>query len=103
MTTEVSMSEIITDTTIDYVSVLAKLKLSEDERTKAKEDMQQMLDYINRLNDLDTTDVAADSHIFPVKNVFREDVVVNGDGRDSMLANAPEEEDDQYVVPITIE
>jgi aspartyl-tRNA(Asn)/glutamyl-tRNA(Gln) amidotransferase subunit C len=97
------MAEQITDETIDYVSILAKLKLDDAGRERAKADMQQMLDYVDRLNDLDTSNVEPMSHIFPLKNVFREDVVTNGDGRADMLANAPEKEDDQYVVPITIE
>ena len=97
------MAEQITDETIEYVSILAKLKLDEKGRQNAKEDMQQMLDYVDKLNDLDTSKVEPMSHIFPLKNVFREDVVTNGDGREAMLANAPEAEDDQYVVPITIE
>lgn len=97
------MAEQITDETIDYVSILAKLKLDDAGRERAKADMQQMLDYVDRLNDLDTSNVEPMSHIFPLKNVFREDVVTNGDGRADMLANAREKEDDQYVVPITIE
>lgn len=97
------MAEKITDETIDYVSILAKLKLSPQETAQARADMQQMLDYIDKLNDLDTTGVEPMSHLFPLNNVFREDVVTNGDDRDNMLRNAPEKKDGQYVVPITIE
>ena len=43
------------------------------------------------------------SHVFAVNNVFREDVVVNGDDRDNMLANAPEKKEGQYKVPKTVE
>ena len=42
-------------------------------------------------------------NIFPVNNVFREDVVTNGDDRDDMLANAPAKKDGQYMVPKTVE
>ena len=97
------MAEKITDETIEYVSILAKLKPSEEEKVQARKDMQQMLDYIDKLNDLDTTDVEPMSHLFPLHNVFREDVVINGDDRENMLRNAPEKKDGQYVVPITIE
>ncbi|WP_230400002.1 Asp-tRNA(Asn)/Glu-tRNA(Gln) amidotransferase subunit GatC [Novisyntrophococcus fermenticellae] len=97
------MSEKITDETIDYVSILAKLKLNDAERSQAKEDMQRMLDYIDKLNELDTKDVEPMSHIFPIDNVFREDVVVNGDDRESMLANAPEKKEGQFKVPKTVE
>ena len=95
------MSEKLTEETIDYVSILAKLKLSGEERATAMADMQNMLDYIDRLNDLDTSEVEPMSHIFPLHNVFREDAVTNTDARREVLSNAPEEEEDQYVVPIT--
>ena len=95
------MSEKMTEETIDYVSILAKLKISDEERDQARADMQNMLDYIDMLNDLDTSQVEPMSHVFPLHNVFREDVVTNGDARREVLANAPEEEEDQYVVPIT--
>ena len=43
------------------------------------------------------------SHIFPVENVMREDVVTNGDGSEETLANAPERHDTAFVVPKTVE
>lgn len=97
------MAEIINDETIDYVGILAKLKLNEEEKVQAKADMQKMLDYIDKLDELDTTGVEPMSHVFAVNNVFREDVVVNGDDRDNMLANAPEKKEGQYKVPKTVE
>ena len=50
--------------------------------------MEKMLDYIDTLNELDTDGIEPMSHVFPVKNVFREDVVTNGDGSAETLANA---------------
>lgn len=97
------MAERITEETIDYVSILAKLKLSETERVQAKEDMQKMLDYIDKLNELDTTGVEPMSHVFSVNNVFREDVVTNGDDRENILSNAPEKKEGQFKVPKTVE
>ena len=58
------MAEKITDETIDYVGILAKLKLSEQEREDAKADMQKMLDYIDKLNELDTAGVEPMTHVF---------------------------------------
>ena len=58
---------------------------------------------IDMLNQLDTSNVEPMSHIFPVNNVFREDVVVNGDDRENILANAPEERGGAFVVPKTVE
>ncbi len=73
------MANKISDETIEYVGILAKLELSEEEKEQAKKDMEKMLDYIDILNELDTEGIEPMSHVFPVNNVFREDVVTNGD------------------------
>lgn len=93
------MANIIDDETIEYVSILAKLELSEEEREQAKKDMGRMLDYIDKLGELDTEGVEPMSHVFPVQNVFREDIVTNSDMREQLLANAPEQKDGMFVVP----
>ena len=97
------MANVISDDTIEYVGILAKLELSPEEKEEAKKDMGRMLDYIDKLNELDTAGVEPMYHIFPVYNVFREDVVTNGDDRDNMLKNAPAEKDGTYKVPRTVE
>ena len=97
------MVNIISDETIEYVGILAKLELSEEEKEQAKKDMANMLDYIDTLNELDTSGVEPMSHVFPVNNVFREDVVTNEDDRDEILANAPEAKDGAFVVPKTFD
>ena len=97
------MANIISDETIEYVGILAKLELSEEEKEQAKKDMANMLDYIDTLNELDTSGVEPMSHIFPVNNVFREDVVTNGDDREEILANAPEAKEGAFVVPKTFD
>ncbi|MDD2958963.1 MAG: Asp-tRNA(Asn)/Glu-tRNA(Gln) amidotransferase subunit GatC [Lachnospiraceae bacterium] len=97
------MANIISDETIEYVGILAKLELSEEEKQQAKKDMGSILDYIDKLNELDTAGAEPMSHVFPVNNVFREDVVVNGDDRENMLKNAPEQKDGAYKVPKTVE
>lgn len=96
------MAKIIDDETLDNVCILAKLSLNEETREKAREDMQKMLDYVEKLNELNTEGVEPLSHIFGDRNVFREDIVTNGDNRDAMLANAPKVKDGQYLVPKTI-
>ena len=93
---------LISDETIEYVGILAKLELSDEEKEQAKKDMGDMLDYIDKLNELDTTGVEPMSHVFPMNNVFREDVVTNGDGSAQTLSNAPAEKDGGFKVPKTI-
>ena len=96
------MAKIIDDETMENVCILAKLSLTEDEKEKAKEDMQKMLDYVDKLDELDTSSVEPMSHIFEDENVFREDIVTNGDGSKETLANAPLEKDQSFKVPKTI-
>ncbi len=95
------MANIISDETIEYVGILAKLELSDAEKEQAKADMGRMLDYIDKLGELDTDGVEPMSHVFSVENVFREDVVTNGDDRERLLSNAPQEKDGMFVVPPT--
>ena len=97
------MANVISDETIEYVGILAKLELSEEEKEAAKKDMGRMLDYIDKLGELDTTGVEPMSHVFPVQNVFREDVVTNGDESEQTLVNAPGEKDNMFVVPKTFD
>lgn len=97
------MANKISDETIAYVGILAKLDLNEEEKKQAAADMEKMLDYIDKLSELDTEGVEPMSHVFGRTNVFREDVVTNGDDRESILKNAPEEKDSMFVVPRTVE
>ncbi|MCI8402519.1 MAG: Asp-tRNA(Asn)/Glu-tRNA(Gln) amidotransferase subunit GatC [Lachnospiraceae bacterium] len=98
------MAHTITDETIEYVGILAKLRLSGEEKERVKEDMARMLNYIDLLNELDTTGVEPMSHIFPVTNVFREDVVTGDDGREAIWAGAPGGvKDGGLKVPRTVE
>ena len=96
------MAKIIDDETIENVCILAKLSLSHEGKDKAKEDMQMMLDYEPTISVLESDGVVPLSHIFGDQNVFREDVVTNGDNKEAMLANAPKAKEGQYQVPKTI-
>lgn len=95
------MANVIDDETIEYVGILAKLELSDVEKEQAKKDMGRMLDYIDKMAELDTEGVEPMSHVFPVQNVFREDEVTNSDTREQLLSNAPEQKDGMFVVPRT--
>jgi aspartyl-tRNA(Asn)/glutamyl-tRNA(Gln) amidotransferase subunit C len=97
------MAHMIDDATIEYVGILAQLELDQTEKESAKNDMGRMLDYIDKINELNTDGVEPMSHVFPVHNVFREDVVENGDDRENILKNAPECKDGAFKVPKTVE
>lgn len=93
----------INDETIEYVGILAKLELSEQEKMQAKKDMGRMLGFFDKLNELDTTGIEPMSHITKVQNVFRKDVVTNGDESEKTLKNAPGKKDNMFMVPKTFD
>lgn len=95
------MANTISDETMEYVSILAKLELSGEEREAARKDMERMLNYMDKLGELDTGEVEPMSHGSKVQNVFREDIVTNGDMREGILKNAPGVKDGMFVVPRT--
>ena len=92
----------ITEKMIDYIGALSHLKLQDEEKESAKEEMEKIINYMDILNQLDTEDIEAMSHAFPVKNVFREDVVMPSTDREIITANAPKSKDGSFVVPRTI-
>lgn len=96
------MSKVITDEVIEYISILAQLELSQEEKEHAKKDMEIMLAYIDKLGELNTDGIEPMSHTSMIQNVFREDVVTNGNCREEMLKNAPCVKDNMFVVPKTI-
>jgi len=93
----------IDDNLITYLEDLSRLKLSDEEQTKAKDDLGKILDYIDKLNELDTTGVEAVSHPFTFTNNFRADEVKPSSDRDLILENAPQKKDGCFKVPKTVE
>ena len=65
--------------------------------------MKTLQDYIDKLNELDTSNIEPMSHGFELHNVFREDVVTNGNQREQMLSNAIQEKDGMFMAPRTFE
>jgi aspartyl-tRNA(Asn)/glutamyl-tRNA(Gln) amidotransferase subunit C len=93
----------ITDEMIDYIGVLARLKITEDEREASKAELSKIIDYMDVLNELDTTGIEAMSHAFPVKNVFREDVIKPSVDREEIILNAANKKDGCFKVPKAVE
>lgn len=93
----------ITPDLIKYLEKLARITLSEDEEKKVGNELQDILTYIDMLNELDTDGVEAMSHCFPVTNVMREDEVAPSMSSDEIVANAPESQDGYFVVPKTVD
>lgn len=88
---------------IEKVAKLARLELSEEERMTFGNQLEQILSYMEQLNQLDTTGVEPTSHAIPIYNVFREDQIKASFPQEEVLAIAPDEEDGHFKVPRIIE
>jgi aspartyl-tRNA(Asn)/glutamyl-tRNA(Gln) amidotransferase subunit C len=93
----------ITTEMVDYISQLSRLSLPEDEKQAMTEQLTQIVGYFDVLSQLDTADVEPMSHVFPVKNVLREDVVVPSQDRAELLRGAPVPDDEAFLVPKTVD
>lgn len=87
----------------DHLSRLARLSLSDDEKRLFETQLGGILDYMEKLNMLDTGDVEPTSHVLSISNVVREDVVRASLAREDALGNAPDHSDKFYRVPKIIE
>lgn len=92
----------ITPDLIKYLESLARITLSEEEEKKVGAELQDILSYIDMLNELDTSSVEAMSHSFPITNVFREDEVKPSMSPQEITVNAPESSGGAFVVPKTV-
>jgi aspartyl-tRNA(Asn)/glutamyl-tRNA(Gln) amidotransferase subunit C len=88
---------------IEDVALLARLQLTEQEKKLFARQLKNTIDYINKLNELDTTEIEPTAHVLPVENVFREDDLSPSLSCDRALQNAPEREDNFFLVPRIIE
>lgn len=93
----------IDDKLVAYVAELAHLKLDDEQKRQAADDLSKMIGYVDKLGELDTEGVEPMSHAFPVTNVFREDEVRESMAREQVLANAPAVKDGCFLVPKTVE
>lgn len=92
----------ITPDLIKYLESLARIELTEDEEKKVSAELQDILTYMDTLNELDTDGVEAMSHAFPLTNVLRKDEVQCTMTPEEIVANAPESKDNMFVVPKTV-
>lgn len=84
---------------VEHVALLARLELDAAEKEAYTEQLNAILGYMEKLNELDTTDVEPMAHVLPIKNVFREDEVKPGLDRETALSQAPDAWDGQFRVP----
>jgi aspartyl-tRNA(Asn)/glutamyl-tRNA(Gln) amidotransferase subunit C len=93
----------ITRAQVEHVARLARLELTEAEKDVMTQQLDRILGYVDKLNELDTSAVEPTSHAIPMENVLREDEVRPSLAPDDALANAPERQDAFFKVPKIIE
>jgi len=93
----------ITEEDVAYVAGLARLSLIPEELKTMTGQMDTMLGYVDKLNELDTDAIVPTAHAVPMANAFRDDQVVASIGTTAALANAPQGADDCFQVPRVIE
>ena len=84
---------------VEKVSLLARLRFSSDELDKMTRQLGQIVDYVRQLSELNTENVKPMAHAVELSNVFAADEVVESFDREDVLANAPNRDDECYLVP----
>lgn len=93
----------IDDKLISYLEDLSCLTLSDDDKSRLKHDLSNILSSMARLNELNTENVPERSHPFDNVNSFRDDEAKPSFKRDLILKNAPEHNDEMFIAPKTVE
>ena len=88
---------------VRHVARLARLELSPDDEQRLRADMDEMLAYVDKLNELDTKDVAPTTQVGEAGTPMRDDEVTNHSAPNDMLANAPARQGNFFKVPKIIE
>ncbi len=92
----------VTDATIENLAHLARLRFDEKEKESVKKDLQNMIAFVEQLNEIDTTGVEPLLHMSDTVNVLRDDVVKGSVSRAEALRNAPLKDEEFFKVPTVI-
>ena len=88
---------------VEHIAHLARLGLSEDEKTTLQDQLSAILDHMRALNELDTSEIPPTAQVIPLHNVMRPDEVRPSLPREAVLANAPARDEDFFRVPAVLE
>ena len=92
----------VNDQLVEKLAVLARLEFNEQEKEIIKKDLQRMIEFVDKLNELDVKGVEPLQHMSDVVNVLREDRVEGSIGRGEGLKNAPDTDGIYFKVPKVI-
>ena len=93
------MAEKIDEAQVRKVAKLSRLKLTDAEVREFAGQLSAILEYVEKMNELDTDNVEPLAHCLPINNVFREDEVGESLGTEKTLANAPQRDGEFFKVP----
>ena len=93
------MAERINKQQVTKVAKLARLDLTEDEISEFTDQLSAILEYVEKMNELDTDGIEPLAHCLPISNCFRDDRIKESLGTEITLANAPERDGDFFKVP----
>ncbi len=96
---ERGMEKKIDQTEVRKAAKLSRLDLSEAEVGEFTGQLSAILEYVEKMNELDTADVEPLAHCLPISNVFREDSIKGSLGTEKTLSNAPERDGAFFKVP----
>lgn len=88
---------------VEHVARLARLELTSEEKERFLGQLNAILNYADKLNELNTDDVAPTTHVLPIHNVLRDDEVRESLTIEQVMKNAPEEEEGHFLVPAVLE
>ncbi|NNE35325.1 MAG: Asp-tRNA(Asn)/Glu-tRNA(Gln) amidotransferase subunit GatC [Rhodothermales bacterium] len=93
----------VTKEQVRHIAALARLRFDREEEEGVAEELSRILDYVEKLNELDVSDVPPMAHVLDLDNVVRPDVVAARISREEALSNAPDADDTYFRVPKVIE
>lgn len=93
----------ISNNDVQHVAKLARLNLTSEEEQTLTGQLNAILKYAEKLNELDTENIEPTTHVLHVSNVMREDETKESLPIEQVMHNAPEEEDGQFKVPAVME
>ena len=93
----------ITPELVEHIAELSRLELEAGEKQAMAAELERIVAYMDVLDKLDTTGVEPMSHVFPVKNVLREDETAPSQDRAELLAGAPASDQGTFLVPQAVE
>lgn len=89
----------VNDVLVQQLADLARLEFNDQEKIEIRGDLQRMITFVEKLNELDTTNVKPLLHLTDDNNVFREDKVIPVITREEALKNAPSATEEYFEVP----